>query len=66
MLTDVLYSQSSHEAPEYVFLQSTPQLYEYIEEDYPEIFAEIKRTSRPAGGSNRWDVGRSRLQCPFW
>ncbi|MGB4419145.1 MAG: alpha-mannosidase [Bacillota bacterium] len=38
--------------PEYVFLQSTPQLYEYIEEDYPEIFAEIKKNIE----AGRWEV----------
>ncbi len=28
--------------PEYTFLQTQPQLYEYIKEDYPEIFEKIK------------------------
>ncbi|HBI6623459.1 TPA: alpha-mannosidase [Listeria monocytogenes] len=28
--------------PEYLFLQSQPQLYAYIKEDYPEIYAKIK------------------------
>ncbi|MFW6381534.1 MAG: alpha-mannosidase, partial [Bacillota bacterium] len=28
--------------PEYQFLQSMPQLYEYIKEDYPEIYEQIK------------------------
>ncbi|RIU90536.1 alpha-mannosidase [Oceanobacillus picturae] len=28
--------------PEYVFLQSQPQLYEYIKEDYPEIYEKMK------------------------
>ncbi|NDI35930.1 alpha-mannosidase [Chengkuizengella sediminis] len=28
--------------PEYVFLQTQPQLYEYIKEDYPEIYDQMK------------------------
>ncbi|MDB5083957.1 MAG: alpha-mannosidase, partial [Bacilli bacterium] len=28
--------------PEYVFLQTQPQLYDYIKSDYPEIYAQIK------------------------
>ncbi|MEG1295824.1 MAG: alpha-mannosidase, partial [Niameybacter sp.] len=28
--------------PEYTFLQTQPQLYEYIKEDHPEMFAQIK------------------------
>lgn len=28
--------------PEYVFLQTQPQLYEYIKQDYPEIYKQIK------------------------
>lgn len=28
--------------PEYIFLQSQPQLYEYIKNDYPEIYNQIK------------------------
>lgn len=38
--------------PEYVFLHTTPQLYAYLKEDYPEIFEEIKK--RVAEG--RWEV----------
>lgn len=38
--------------PEYVFLQTQPQLYEYIERDYPELFAQIKE--RAAEG--RWEA----------
>ena len=30
------------EYPEYLFLQSQPQLYEYLEEDYPEIYSRVK------------------------
>ena len=29
--------------PEYIFLQTQPQLYEYIKEDFPEIYEEIKK-----------------------
>lgn len=29
--------------PEYIFYQGQPQLYEYIKNDYPEIYEEIKR-----------------------
>lgn len=39
--------------PEYVFLQTQPQLYEYIKHDYPELYAEINR--RVAEG--RWEAG---------
>ncbi|MEK4850721.1 alpha-mannosidase [Paenibacillus sp. FSL H7-0756] len=39
--------------PEYVFLQTMPQLYEYIKEDYPQIYQEIKQ--RVAEG--RWEAG---------
>lgn len=28
--------------PDYTFLQSQPQLYDYIKEDYPELYAEMK------------------------
>lgn len=38
--------------PEYIFLQTQPQLYEYIKEDFPEIYEEIKK--RVAEG--RWEV----------
>ncbi|MED0661960.1 alpha-mannosidase [Geobacillus thermodenitrificans] len=39
--------------PEYIFLQSQPQLYEYIKSDYPEIFEQIRK--RVAEG--RWEAG---------
>lgn len=38
--------------PEYVFLQSTPQLYQYIKEDYPEIFTQIKQRIT----EGRWEI----------
>jgi len=38
--------------PKYQFLQSTPQLYEFIEEDYPEIFAKIKEKIE----CGRWEI----------
>ena len=37
--------------PEYVFLQSQPQVYEYIKEDYPEIYEKIKERIR----EGRWE-----------
>ncbi|MBP1995608.1 alpha-mannosidase [Paenibacillus eucommiae] len=39
--------------PEYIFLQTQPQLYEYIEQDYPEIFASIQERVR----EGRWEAG---------
>lgn len=38
--------------PEYIFLQTQPQLYQYIKEDFPEIYEEIKK--RVAQG--RWEI----------
>nr|WP_300129969.1 alpha-mannosidase [uncultured Butyricicoccus sp.] len=38
--------------PEYIFLQTQPQLYEYIKTDFPEIYEEMKK--RIAEG--RWEV----------
>lgn len=38
--------------PEYIFLQTQPQLYQYIKEDFPQIYAEIKK--RAAEG--RWET----------
>lgn len=38
--------------PEYVFLQTQPQLYDYIKRDYPDIYAQIR--SRVAEG--RWEA----------
>ncbi len=38
--------------PEYIFLQTQPQIYEYIKEDFPEIYEEIKK--RAAEG--RWET----------
>ncbi|WP_411349155.1 alpha-mannosidase [Paenibacillus sp. WLX2291] len=39
--------------PEYIFLQTQPQLYEYIKQDYPELYERIKE--RIAEG--RWEAG---------
>ncbi|WP_182200312.1 alpha-mannosidase [Paraliobacillus salinarum] len=39
--------------PEYLFLQTQPQLYRYIKEDYPEIYQQIKQ--KVADGN--WEVG---------
>ncbi|MCD9021539.1 alpha-mannosidase [Cohnella sp. NL03-T5] len=38
--------------PEYVFFQSQPQLYAYLKEDYPEIYAQIKQKI----AENRWEA----------
>lgn len=38
--------------PEYIFLQTQPQIYEYIKQDFPEIFEKIKE--RVAEG--RWEA----------
>ncbi len=40
------------EFPDYHFTQSQPQLYQYVEQDHPEIFAQIKE--RIAEG--RWEI----------
>jgi alpha-mannosidase len=39
--------------PEYIFLQTQPQLYEYIEQDYPKVFAKIKERVK----EGRWEAG---------
>lgn len=41
--------------PDYIFLQTQPQLYEYIKEDYPEIYEHIKRRVK----EGRWEAGGS-------
>lgn len=38
--------------PEYVFLQTQPQIYAYIKEDFPELYEEIKRRIK----EGRWEV----------
>lgn len=38
--------------PEYIFLQTQPQLYEYIKEDFPEIYEEIKKKVK----EGRWEA----------
>lgn len=43
------------EYPEYIFLQTQPQLYQYIKEDYPEMYEKIQE--RVAEG--RWEVDGS-------
>ncbi|MBW4081910.1 alpha-mannosidase [Paenibacillus sp. S150] len=39
--------------PEYIFLQTQPQLYAYIKKDYPEIYAEIRKRV----DEGRWEAG---------
>lgn len=39
--------------PEYVFLQTQPQLYAYIKQDYPEIYEQIKKRVQ----EGRWEAG---------
>ncbi len=38
--------------PDYCFLQSSPQLYKFVEQDYPEIYAQIKEMIN----AGRWEV----------
>jgi alpha-mannosidase len=38
--------------PEYIFLQTQPQLYEYMKEEFPEIFENIKKRV----GEGRWEA----------
>ncbi|HEM3629415.1 TPA: alpha-mannosidase [Streptococcus suis] len=40
------------EYPEYIFLQTQPQLYQYIKEDYPELYEQIKLRIK----EGRWEV----------
>ncbi|KAI7255744.1 hypothetical protein KC345_g11081, partial [Hortaea werneckii] len=39
--------------PEYIFLQTQPQLYAYIKQDYPEIYGQIKQRVE----EGRWEAG---------
>ncbi|BBI32944.1 alpha-mannosidase [Cohnella abietis] len=39
--------------PDYVFLQTQPQLYAYIKQDYPEIYEQI----RERVSEGRWEIG---------
>lgn len=39
--------------PEYIFLQTQPQLYEYIKADYPEIYSSLVERVR----EGRWEAG---------
>lgn len=38
--------------PEYIFLQTQPQIYDYIKEDFPELYAQIKEKV----ASGQWEV----------
>lgn len=38
--------------PEYIFLQTQPQLYEYIKQDFPELYEKIKEKVK----SGRWET----------
>lgn len=38
--------------PEYIFLQTQPQIYEYIKEDFPQIYEEIKKRVK----EGRWEA----------
>ncbi len=40
------------EYPDYTFVQSSPQIYKFIKEDYPEIFAKIKEKIK----EGKWEV----------
>ncbi|MDO7202890.1 hypothetical protein Q5M85_00005 [Paraclostridium bifermentans] len=39
--------------PEYIFLQTQPQLYEYVKNDYPELYEAIKQKVKD---ENPWEV----------
>ncbi|NBD25462.1 alpha-mannosidase [Paenibacillus glycinis] len=39
--------------PDYVFLQTQPQLYAYIKQDYPDIYEQIRERIR----EGRWEIG---------
>ncbi len=39
--------------PDYIFLQTQPQLYEYVKEDYPELYNRIAERIR----EGRWEAG---------
>ena len=39
--------------PEYIFLQTQPQIYEYIKEDFPELYEEMKQKAR----NGQWETG---------
>ncbi|SET91305.1 alpha-mannosidase [Paenibacillus sp. NFR01] len=39
--------------PEYIFLQTQPQLYDYIKQDYPELYAQIAERVK----EGRWEAG---------
>lgn len=39
--------------PEYLFLQTQPQLYEYIKQDYPQLYASIRERVK----EGRWEPG---------
>ncbi len=41
------------EFPDYIFLQTQPQLYEYIKTDYPDLYEKIKERVR----EGRWEAG---------
>ncbi len=38
---------------DYIFLQSQPQLYQYVKEDYPEVYSQIK----DAVACGKWEAG---------
>ncbi|WP_172193895.1 alpha-mannosidase [Saccharibacillus qingshengii] len=42
-----------HQFPEYVFLQTQPQLYAYMKQDYPELYEQIADRVR----EGRWEAG---------
>lgn len=44
--------QLMKEYPEYLFFHSTPQVYDYIKQDYPDLFAQIKQEI----ANGRWEA----------
>lgn len=39
--------------PEYIFLQTQPQIYEYVKEDFPELYEEMKQKAH----DGQWETG---------
>jgi len=38
--------------PEYIFVQSQPQIYAFLKEDYPELYEQIKN----AADKQQWEI----------
>lgn len=57
------------EYPEYRFSASTPELYEFVREDAPDLFEEIRKKTQegrmPPSGSRGTESGKSRFPFPM-